>query len=315
MNRIHHGSRNEDFKNMIINVLNLGNLNPKYMNMLKEPKNMELFGQAFVSITADNDKNYEMFEQLGDLTINKFLVQYFYRRFPQLNCSNGVKIVARLRINHGSKQSLSKIADNYGFFPFISAQVEQFQDDPEYMKRRKDKYKFISTHKEDLLEDSFEAFFGVLEFILDRIRIGVGYAICYNILAEIFDKLHISLEYEDLYDDVTILKETFDQYRREIPDFGEVVYKSGEGSLIDNDRKLTRTQIHWVRYKPIQITRGMKGISKGREIEESFFLAEAEAFTLKEAEQAAAKIARNAMKQQGYTKKIPPEYTMFLICK
>ena len=61
-------------------------------------------------------------KQMGDLTINKFIVNYSYKRFPQLKCTEGVKVVARLRINYGSRQSFSEIAEKLGIWNYISAE-------------------------------------------------------------------------------------------------------------------------------------------------------------------------------------------------
>jgi hypothetical protein len=46
---------------------------------------------------------------------------------------------------------------------------------------------------------------------------GSGYGICYRILKSILNELPISLKYEDLYDPITRLKETFDFYRQQVP--------------------------------------------------------------------------------------------------
>ncbi len=191
-------SINEYFKVFIKKLLSKGNIEETHLNNLVSDNNMKLFLQSFTSKTKFPTKpkyNYEVYEQRGDLTINKFIVNYMYNRFPQLNCPLCVQIVARLRIKYGSKEQLAIIAERLGFWEFIEA------DDNE-----KD------SNKTHLLEDVFEAFFGVTEKILDdTFRIGVGYSICYTILEDIFDPISISLEYYDLFDSNTILKELFDK--------------------------------------------------------------------------------------------------------
>lgn len=141
--------------------------------------------------SADPVKNYEVFEQLGDLVINKFIVNYAYNRFLHLyDTADGVKTTARIRIKYASKDMLAHIAETLGFKKFIKA---------------------VETHPIDLLEDTFEAFFGCTERILDgAYGKGVGYAICYDILKGIYDEIDISLKYEDLYDAKTLLKQMFD---------------------------------------------------------------------------------------------------------
>ena len=182
---------NEDFKVFIKKLLGKGNIEKKHLNNLVSEDNMKLFLQSFTSKTmfpARPKYNYEVYEQRGDLTINKFIVNYMYNRFPQLDCSLCVQIVARLRIKYGSKEHL-------GFWEFILADATEKE-----------------SNKKHLLEDVFEAFFGVTEKILDdTFRIGVGYSVCYTILQDIFDSIYISLEYYDLFDSKTILKELFDK--------------------------------------------------------------------------------------------------------
>ena len=66
-----------------------------------------------------------------------------FNRFPQLNCSSCVQVVAKLRIKYGSKELLSTIAEKLGFWDFI-------RDTPDNMR----------VNKKKLLEDVCESFFG-----------------------------------------------------------------------------------------------------------------------------------------------------------
>lgn len=76
---------------------------------------MIFYGNAFTATTANKVDNYERFEQIGDVTANKFIVWYAYRRFPQLDCTDGVKVVARLRINYGAKQFFAPLGEQLDF--------------------------------------------------------------------------------------------------------------------------------------------------------------------------------------------------------
>lgn len=202
--KLYLGSRNDDFKNMIIELLKKGKLKPKYIEQLTNEKGMEAYNYAFTARTADPVNNYERFEQIGDVTANKFIVWYAYRRFPQLDCTEGVKVVARLRINYGAKQFFGPLGEKLGFWPFISA-AEDGTERNQYYRNR---------NKKDLLEDCLESFIGCTEHLLDKaFRPGVGYAIVYDILSSIFDNIPMSLKYKDLYDAKTRLKETFDAYK------------------------------------------------------------------------------------------------------
>jgi dsRNA-specific ribonuclease len=214
---IYKGKRGQDFKNLIFNLLSNCKLKKHYIDLLTDDKSINIFENAFTSDTADLENNYEVYEQLGDITANKFIVWYMYRRFPQLNCTKGVKVVARLRINYGAKQSFANIADSLGFWDYISASEDE-----------------RNHRKKALLEDTLEAFLGATERLIDdRIKEGVGYVVVYNLLKTIFDKIPISLKYEDLYDAKTRLKELFDFYPQET--IGSIEYISNKVLLEDKN--------------------------------------------------------------------------------
>lgn len=202
---IYNGLRGESFKKLIINLLERGNLKTKFIKDLTDLDTvMEMYSQAFTAPSADKDFNYEILEQLGDLSANKFIVSYVYKRFPQIDCPKGLKIAARLRIILGDKQTFYNLADKLNFWEYITATEED-----------------RSQHKRQLLEDAFEAFIGVTEKILDtKYRPGVGYGIVYDILYSIFEEKDISLDYDDLFDAKTKLKETFDYFK----ELGGLIY-------------------------------------------------------------------------------------------
>uniref|UniRef100_A0A6C0LVQ9 RNase III domain-containing protein n=1 Tax=viral metagenome TaxID=1070528 RepID=A0A6C0LVQ9_9ZZZZ len=265
-NEIYNGDRGKLFQKMIIRLLKRAKIREENIDLLTNEYGMMMYGQAFTAASADVDVNYEMFEQLGDVTANKFIVWYMYRRFPQLRHPLGVKVVARLRINYGARQSFSEIGDRLGFWDFISASEED--------RGRK---------KKDLLEDCIESFIGVTEFLIDEAyRPGVGHAVVYDILQNIFDEIHISLRYEDLYDAKTRLKEVFDFHKESL---GKLKYTNSR----DVDSGLFTAHVY----------NGNNSIGYGV------------ASKLKDAEQ---KAAVNGMKQitiSGFSKPVPPEYKKF----
>ena len=205
--------RGTKFKTLVTSVLKRGIKKQKYLDILTDEQGMEVFSAAFTSELVDPLQNFQVLEQLGDLSANKFIVMYLYRRFPQLKCAEGVKVAARLRINFGSKQSFFKIAEDLGFWEFISATND--------LRQRKMKA---------LLEDVFEAFLGAVETIFDdRVKMGLGYSVVYKILENIFDEISISLAYESLYDAKTRLKELFDLHGEKL---GPLVYKEDKNELL-----------------------------------------------------------------------------------
>jgi dsRNA-specific ribonuclease len=283
---IYLGSRGDDFKNLIKSVLKKGNLKNRYIEMLTDDESMKVYGDAFTSDLVDPVNNYQVLEMVGDLIGNKFIVNYMYQRFPQLNCSEGVKVVARLRINYGAKQSFSDIARKLGFWDFISATND--------LRQRKMK---------PLLEDVFEAFLGATERIIDqRKRIGVGYAIVYDILASIFDDMDISLRYEDLYDSKTRLKELFDMYESSL---GPLVYKEEKTDLIQCS---TVYRVEGGQYQQ----KADGSFNKKRIIGGVYIkIGEGSASLKADAQQNAATMALENLAKQGWKKQIPLVYQNF----
>lgn len=191
---IYYGDRGKSFKNIVTNVLKKSKIKSTYIKLLTSVENMERYKSVFTSASVDPINNYEVYEQLGDITANKFIVCYAYNRFPCLKNTEGVKIVARLRINYGARASFQKIGEDLKFWEIISATVEE-----------------RSRKKKDLLEDCFEAFIGCTECILDeKFMPGVGYNVVYSILESIFNNIPMHLSYNKLYDAKTRLKELFD---------------------------------------------------------------------------------------------------------
>ena len=203
---IYSGDRGINFENMLRNILKKGKLKKEYIDQIIK-NGIPLYSQAFTHPTADENNNYEPLEFLGDSIVNCVIVWYLSRRFPQLNCQDGVKILARLKINLVSKKVFANFGSELDFWKYVSADKET-----------------RDTKMKKTLEDVFEAFFGATQKLIDsEIRMGVGYSICYNIIQNLFENMQISLKYEDLYDPKTRLKEVFDFFKDKI---GQVKYEN-----------------------------------------------------------------------------------------
>ena len=267
---IYNGSRNQDFKNVLHSLLKKSNIKHHYIDIILSHDNMSIYNDVFTTQNVNYNNNYEVYEQLGDVIVNSFLVWYFHRRFPKLKCTEGVRVVARLRIKYAAKNTFYKIAENLGFWPFISGTTEERQ-----------------TRKKDILEDVFEAFIGATVHILDtNFKEGVGYAVIYQILKGIFDKIPISLKYEDLYDSITRLKETFDYFKTPILGVQEKNFNRNDDNIVV-----------CVLYRNFQ--------NKKIEIGKGY------ASKKNDAEQFAAKNALDNLRKQGYIKPIPDIYNLY----
>lgn len=205
------------FKSFISSLTKTLRLAPTAAELLIQSGPLSLLRCAFTHPNADPDKNYEMYEQLGDVTITKFMVNYFYQRFPELQNQHGVKIVARLRIKYGSRQVLSRCAERMNFWEQIRISADITS----------------AERKAAVMEDVFEAFIGAVEIIVDEHfgSVGTGYAVSYYILKRIYDEIPIALIYENLFDSKTRLKELGDSYKGNL---GEILYKSERRGMLTN---------------------------------------------------------------------------------
>lgn len=202
--QIHTGIRGNSFREFLREVMRLSNLKAQYIDVLLDEE-YETFEAVFTHKSANLEKNYEFYEFIGDVTLNKSIAWYLMRRFPQLNCPEGVKILTRLKINLVSKKSFSKFAENLHFWLFVSASLE------------------VRTLKmAKTLEDVFEAFFGAFEMLIDKHwGEGLGYQFCYTLIGKLLDTTDISLKYEQLFDAKTRLKELVDYFGEKI---GQIKY-------------------------------------------------------------------------------------------
>ena len=90
------GPRDESFDQLILSILGRGKLSKKLVDIVFDK---ELFSNVFTHKSIDEENNYEYYEFIGDLTINKIIGIYLTRRFPQLRCTAGVRVLTRLKIN------------------------------------------------------------------------------------------------------------------------------------------------------------------------------------------------------------------------
>lgn len=188
---IYIGPRDASFRNLISSVLMMSNIYPEYLSFLLSDRAMQVYDTVFTSKTVNPNQCYELYELLGDRTVNKFIVWYVYSKYPILRCPDATEIIAKILIKYGAKNTLFSIAESLGFWPFISASTE-----------------FRNTKMKPLLEDVFESFIGATERMLDdHYQIGVGYAVVYAILSSAYNRVNISFKYEDITSAVTRLTE------------------------------------------------------------------------------------------------------------
>lgn len=197
------------FAKMIHTVLrDHARLKKKYIAMLlQDPASLERFHAAFTHNSVNQERNYEWLEIMGDATVNKCVVSYIAQRFPFLRTPEGVKIIARLKIKLVAGKQLASMATRLNFPPHIRYHAP-----------------LNAAHLKSLHEDVFEAFIAAIELgIDDHVQPGSGYGVCYRLISSLLDECPISLRYEDLYDAVTRLKETFDYFKQQL--WGSIKYE------------------------------------------------------------------------------------------
>lgn len=266
---IYQGIRGQEFVDLIKGFLKKGDLPDKYIEILVSPSTMKLWDMAFTHKSADPKNNYEFIEILGDSILNASIVAYMDERFPQIRSPAGVQVMGRLKINYVSQQSFYMIAQSLGFWPYITASVEQ-------RKRR----------MKSFLEDCLEAVFGLIALLLNRkVRKNAGFAMIPDIVKKLYSDIDISLDYYKLYDSKTILKQIFDK-RKEL------------GTL----KYIHQTQKD---YKNPDFSHSTVKILRIVSPQEKYVIAEGSGALKATAEQNTAKMALEYLAEQGIRPEIP----------
>lgn len=294
---MYYGKRDHTFISLLENVIKLGS--SKFTYILNNPEVIKMFSDAFTHKTINAYNNYEFYETLGDVTLNKCVLWYISRRFPQINCPDGSDILTKLKIKTIKSESFASIADSLQFWDFIS--VEQ-------------SLRLNTNKKRSILEDVCEAFFGVLELAIDQeTRQGMGYNVCYKILSVLLDKTEIKISYDEIVDNKTRVKEIYDAYSKIMG--GTIQYKfqciycksefMKDQQLEDHFDKCVR-----IRNQPriyTSITYHISSDGKNNPLA----MATASGQNPQQAEQNVAKQTLVYLTNNGYIKNIPIEYTIF----
>lgn len=264
------GARDQRFTHFLRGLFARAQLDPTHQTLLL--KHHKTFAHAFTHPLADSTANYEAFEFMGDATVNKCIVWSLVRRFPFLREQYGVKVLARLKINLVSQRVFASIAERCHFAQFITAPKDEFV-----------------RHREKIMEDVFEAFFGCTEFLLDEhVRLGAGHDACYALIDVLLREESISLHYKDLFDSKTRLKELCDCFRDTL---GKITYTA---TTVQGEDRCA--------YKVLVVRTAPSGTHTE--------LAHATHPLKIEAEKEAAEIALTALAHEGFAKEIPKYYAV-----
>jgi len=212
------------FKEFIDRQLLECGIDNEYRKCFTDAESMEVFAQAFTHETFNHIKNYEVLEFVGDGYVKAVLCTYITQRWPNLRKSvlqkdvrpgtldeQGAEIkrgregvYSKLRIKLESERTLSVIAQRRGFSLFFRADEKN-----------------LTTNKNKLLEDVFEAFVGALIQVVDtKVEQGLGFYYVQKYLTKILNdspETNIDITYETLVDPVSRLNELYAAKRYKNP--------------------------------------------------------------------------------------------------
>jgi len=202
----------QDFKILIKNFLTQimekrSGMKPDSISKyLDNDENMTALMYSFTHKSYDSVNNYEYYETLGDVTLNKCVVWYFHKRFPSIRTSeNPSRVMTSLKTKNISKFVFSKLAEFLQLEKYI-----RYRPIFDVKKRRN----IMIDNK--MKTDVFESLFGTLEDIINNTEqiMGIGEVPVYNILSTLIDQIkNISLDIEDLVDDKSKISEIFSKMK------------------------------------------------------------------------------------------------------
>jgi dsRNA-specific ribonuclease len=189
------------FKQFVFDLITRrGNINEKTAYELLDDDGLTRIQTGFTHPSMIGENNYEFFELLGDRSVNKSIIWYMHRRFPEISQNEKAAMyMTELKKNHENKRKFGAWAKKLGFDQYIRYTELSYVEGKYIRKVRMN---------DSMLEDCFESFCGVLEDLIDaRIGIGVGYGIIYNIVTTLLDEEYITTDLSRLVDVKTQLKE------------------------------------------------------------------------------------------------------------
>lgn len=198
---VKHSPDANSFKNFIFDLITKrGNINESTALKLLDEDGINRVKIAFTHPSMIGEKNYEFFEMLGDRSVNKAIIWYMHRRFPEIEYNEKAPMyMTELKKRYENKRNFGMWAKKLGFEPFLMYTELSYVEGKSIKKVR---------INDSMLEDVFESFCGVLEDLIDsRVSIGVGYGVIYNIITTLLDEEYITTDLSRLVDVKTQIKE------------------------------------------------------------------------------------------------------------
>lgn len=195
-------------------LIERGNMKSNIVSILLNDKStLDIIKQAFTSPSVSYTTNYEVWEKLGDGVLKGLLSYYFTRRFPEiLTDIRAPEILTDIGKTYENKTFFSILFDKLKLYNIGSYKEELVHIHPRKSIDRVHGDYILTYLDKSTKEDMFEAFFGVIQYIIDsKIQIGLGNAICYNIYASIMDEEELFIDTDTLKEPISKLKEIFEK--------------------------------------------------------------------------------------------------------
>ena len=222
-----HDFNNADFKKALIYIMTTrGSLQREVCEKLLDEEGIEHMKIAFTHPSMLEPTSYELFETLGDSTVNKCIVWYMTRRFPTIKRGQrGNEIITELKKTFVDKKSFANHFNKLKLKDFIRYK------ELVYLEKQQEKTILLDN---SMREDVFESFLGALEDLIDsRIMIHTGYSVIYNIMTSLLDEeQNISLNLADILDAKTKILEIFSTRKK----YGDTI--EFKASIKDSESKL-----------------------------------------------------------------------------
>jgi dsRNA-specific ribonuclease len=213
-----HELNEKEFRLALIDILTKrGSLQLKTAEDLLDEQGMSQMKLAFTHPTMLEPHTYELFETLGDATVNKCIVWYLTRRFPQIKRGeSGNEIITEIKKTFINKASFSKRLTQIDMDKFIRYR------ELSYMEKGQEKRVVMDN---SMREDVFEAMMGAIEDLIDsKIMVNTGYCVIYNMITSVLDEdKNISINIGDVLDSKTKINEVFSKRKS----YGDEVVISG----------------------------------------------------------------------------------------
>jgi dsRNA-specific ribonuclease len=213
----------KEFKQHITSLLDLGGMQNEVISTFLTEETVKRFQEAYTHKSIDDIHNYEQWELLGDGNIGEFMPYYIKERWPYITTP---KWLTRIKHNLVSGKMLAKLAMKAGIERYVRVSdiLPQKKNalrtfNKSYVIQLLATQKFEDVWKDpavfsymSILEDVMEAFCGALVYSVQKAGYshGLGVQIVHNILHSFFDKEQISIDYRDVFDAVTRLKELYE---------------------------------------------------------------------------------------------------------